>query len=474
MKTTLGTESAKDEQLVEWSLTGDREAFGRIVERYQSLVCSITYGATGSLSLSEDIAQETFITAWRQLAALSDAKKLRSWLCGIARNLTNNFLRRREPLRLAEPLDTEMPTDEPSPATQAVSREEEAILWRSLERIPDTYREPLILFYREHRSVERVAEELELTEDAVKQRLSRGRRLLADEVAAFVEGALERTTPGRAFTFDVLAASPLAAASTGAAGAGVVAKGAVATKSAGLLPWLVSMSSTLVAMAAGVLVVRAAPTPRERRLKAVFFIVLWAFILVSLYAARPALQLLAEHFQWSECTSVRLTAGFWWVYVAVPTALTVIMLRRQLAIREQTKGQGVKTPSQTRRVILAAVLHLTCFGWMVGWALQSGDRVSAAIIAVAMTVLGVLNVHQSRDKTGLSVVPATARHLALIFGVMVVVLNWRLDVWLAADRGVTLGEMHRLLPTWFIHVLTLALVAWVGVVLAITRPKRPA
>jgi hypothetical protein len=43
MKASLGTETANDTQLVEWSLTGDREAFGRIVERYQSLVCSITY-----------------------------------------------------------------------------------------------------------------------------------------------------------------------------------------------------------------------------------------------------------------------------------------------------------------------------------------------------------------------------------------------------------------------------------------------
>lgn len=48
MKTILGTDSVTDEQLVEWSLTGDREAFGRIVERYQALVCSITYGATGA------------------------------------------------------------------------------------------------------------------------------------------------------------------------------------------------------------------------------------------------------------------------------------------------------------------------------------------------------------------------------------------------------------------------------------------
>jgi DNA-directed RNA polymerase specialized sigma24 family protein len=52
-----------DAQLVEWSLTGNRTAFATIVKRYQSLVCSITYNATGSLSLSEDLAQETFFAA---------------------------------------------------------------------------------------------------------------------------------------------------------------------------------------------------------------------------------------------------------------------------------------------------------------------------------------------------------------------------------------------------------------------------
>ena len=237
MKTILGIESVTDEQLVEWSLTGDREAFGKIVQRYQSLVCSITYGATGSLSLSEDLAQETFLVAWRKLAGLSDATKLRAWLCGIARNLVNNSLRRgqREPTQAAEPLDSihELSSPEPSPVAEAVSREEEAILWRALGRIPEAYREPLILFYREQESVERVAEELELSEDTVKQRLSRGRKLLAEEVVAFVEGTLRRTTPGQAFTLGVLATLPGLTLSAKAATLGATAvKGSAAAKTA--------------------------------------------------------------------------------------------------------------------------------------------------------------------------------------------------------------------------------------------------
>src|ERR1051326_1920483 len=53
---TMAPAANNDAQLVEWSLTGDRDAFRQIVERYKSLVCSITYNATGSLTLSEDLA----------------------------------------------------------------------------------------------------------------------------------------------------------------------------------------------------------------------------------------------------------------------------------------------------------------------------------------------------------------------------------------------------------------------------------
>ncbi len=79
-----------DAELVCDSLAGNRDAFGQIVARYQSLVCSLAYSATGSLSQSEDLAQETFFAAWKQLAGLREPEKLRAWLCAIARNLINN------------------------------------------------------------------------------------------------------------------------------------------------------------------------------------------------------------------------------------------------------------------------------------------------------------------------------------------------------------------------------------------------
>ena len=225
---------SSDANLVAESLLGNKEAFGIIVARYQTLICSLAYSGTGNLSHSEDLAQETFLAAWKQLSTLREPHKLRPWLCGIARNLTGVALRKqgREPVHAAQSLDVarESPSRESPPPEQVITKEEQSILWRSLERIPDIYREPLVLFYREHQSIQAVAEKLDLTEDAVKQRLSRGRKMLHAQVLAFVEGALERTSPGRAFTLAVVAGLPAAATSAKAAtvGAGLASGGAAA------------------------------------------------------------------------------------------------------------------------------------------------------------------------------------------------------------------------------------------------------
>jgi RNA polymerase sigma factor (sigma-70 family) len=235
---TMSVAIQTDAELVGQTLSGNRDAFGQIVARYQSLVCSLAYSATGSLGQSEDLAQETFITAWKRLNHLRERDKLRAWLCGIARNRINNFLRRegREPNHQAESIEeiTESHSPEPLPLEYTISKEEAGILWRSLERIPEIYREPLILFYREHQSIEAVAAHLDLSEDAVKQRLSRGRKLLQEQVLAFVEGALERTNPGKVFTIGVLAVLPLSLATSAKAAAigATAAKGGLLAKSA--------------------------------------------------------------------------------------------------------------------------------------------------------------------------------------------------------------------------------------------------
>ena len=235
-----------DAELVGDTLAGNRSAFAEIVSRYQTLVCSLAYSATGDLARSEDLAQDTFLAIWRQLPELREPEKLRAWICGIIRNRISHSYRgeNREPTFRAETLEHagEAVALEAQPSDQAVSQDETAIMWRALERIPEIYREPLILFHRENQSIERVAAAMDLTEDAVKQRLVRGRKLLQAEVESVVEGALRRTAPGPAFTSSVMQALPVAAAVAKAGtvatkvalGATAVAKGSMGGGLAGL------------------------------------------------------------------------------------------------------------------------------------------------------------------------------------------------------------------------------------------------
>jgi RNA polymerase sigma factor (sigma-70 family) len=247
---SLVTLSAPDDTaLVRACLAGDARAFRPIVDRYRSLLCSLAYSATGNLAQSEDLAQEAFVTAWKNLAELREPAKLRPWLCGIVRNLIHRSRRvaGRDPAQPAAEPDSaaDSPAPGPSPQEAAVTREEAAILWRTLAGLPETYRAPLVLFYRGHHSVADIAAALDLSEDAVKQRLSRGRALLESRVQALVEGTLARTAPTSAFTSAVMAMLPLAGGGLPVA-AGVAAPSAAGTKSAGWLPPLAALGGTQV------------------------------------------------------------------------------------------------------------------------------------------------------------------------------------------------------------------------------------
>ncbi|MEO6993821.1 MAG: RNA polymerase sigma factor [Lacunisphaera sp.] len=266
-------EAATDAELVAATLAGDRRAFGRIVERYQRLLCSLAYSATGELSESEDLAQEALVDGWRQLAGLREPEKLRAWLCGILRFKVSRLRRAdgREPVRHAGPLEwagAVQSGDEPT-ADQAIQQEELALMWKALEQVPEIYREPLVLYYREHRSIEHVAVALDLSEDAVKQRLSRGRKILQEQVLAFVESALARSTPGKLFTMSVLAALPALGTPTTAhaavVGAGVAVHGSMLAKStlfATLFASFSGVASAILSLRAGL---DQSRTPRERR-----------------------------------------------------------------------------------------------------------------------------------------------------------------------------------------------------------------
>jgi RNA polymerase sigma-70 factor, ECF subfamily len=92
-----------DAELVARSVAGEVAAFRTIADRYYSLLRDLAYEATGSAKLSDELARDTLIVAWRELRAFPEPVRFRSWLCGIAHKVTSEFLRRRAGLPLAAP-----------------------------------------------------------------------------------------------------------------------------------------------------------------------------------------------------------------------------------------------------------------------------------------------------------------------------------------------------------------------------------
>jgi len=474
-----------DSELVAQSLAGNRNAFGQIVVRYQTLISSLAYCATGSLTQSEDLSQETFVTAWQQLSDLREPGNLRSWLCGIVRNLSRHALRgqEREPVHAAEQLESvpETPALEAHPLTQAISREEEAILWRSLERIPEVYREPLILFYREQESVERVAQVLELSEEAVRQRLSRGRKLLQEEIAAFVEGALRQTAPNQAFSSAVLAALPLAAGSAAATGLGAGAKGTAAAKSGFLATWL-APPAPFLGIAAGVgaqcLIIRAATT--DRRLRAMMMaqaIIFWVVVIGLAWGGEAAVRSMGNHFQWGSQIRFVALAVFWWAYCCAMVTAMSVMARRNLAFgtstrkARETARPAVEPMNPGALAVAVAGVHLALFFTLIRVAWDAHDPMAAWVIAGTAVMLSVLAFFWIRGKTGADVARASSVHLGICCAVMLMALNLRIDVWVASAYGVTVAEAHHLQPTWIVPVLSLAFMLWAGVLPTLTRQR---
>lgn len=197
------TIAATDAELLEASKRGEHAAFGSIVERYQDVVCAVSYSRTRDQALSEDVAQETFLAAWRQLHQLREPGRLRSWLCGIASKLAAKARKRgaRETFAEVEVVAHENPFDAVSDA------QAERVVGEALERVPATYRDVMVLYYREQRSIRDVARALDISEAAALQRLARGRQYLADGVTSLVEKSL-RGMPRKSLVAGVLAALP--------------------------------------------------------------------------------------------------------------------------------------------------------------------------------------------------------------------------------------------------------------------------
>lgn len=171
--------------LVEQSRAGDTAAFAALVAETKDYVYNLAYNVLGNPQEAEDMTQEVYVRVWRALPDFRAESKFTTWLYRIAINACLN--RRRQLRREMQTVDHEdalqgliTAEDQDSDPVQAtVDREVAAILWQTVDRLPDKYRLVIALFYQEGLSYEQIADLLSLPLGTVKSHLSRARSALA-------------------------------------------------------------------------------------------------------------------------------------------------------------------------------------------------------------------------------------------------------------------------------------------------------
>ena len=428
-----------DLNLVQAFQSGDRDAFAQLIGKYQTYVASIAYSSTGDFARSEDLTQQTFLTAWQKHDQLQDPKRMQAWLRGIVKNLSRNDYRKRAADRAGqqELQATASTAEHHTPLVKCITREQSEILWAILEEIPETYREPLILFYREGNSVAKVAELMELSEDAVKQRLARGRKLVKSEIANFVEETLFDTRPDQRLTASVMAALPAAGASYAAKTGGAAAGGLLGTKSLALLAGpLIGIAGAYIGSKAAI---DSATSDEERSfLKKM---VAWSILVATAFSG---FMCLAGFFVpgWFNNVWIQLTVG------VIYTGLLFVMIKwcnsRLAEIKEK---HDTKSDRQQRHEALAQTVSVNGLRWnAIGMAigtssfviLMSGITRDWIFLALAIAMLGAMIRFIWTNAHRYNTAPAQIRFnaicvLALIVGLSIL-LFLRLDYWLEATR----------------------------------------
>ncbi len=172
-------ESREDDPLVIAARDGDRAAFGRLYDRYARMVHGVLLARVPPREV-DDLVQEAFLLALRQLHALRDVSRFGPWLGTITRNRANDYFRKAIPVeKVTEPVSE----NQAGSRTSHHAAEQEAdVILAAVRDLPEPYREPLILRLVEGMTGPEIAERTGLTHGSVRVNLFRGMRLLREKL----------------------------------------------------------------------------------------------------------------------------------------------------------------------------------------------------------------------------------------------------------------------------------------------------
>jgi RNA polymerase sigma-70 factor, ECF subfamily len=170
---------------LEQARRGDKTAFGKLIEAYQTPVYNLAYRMLNNSGEAEEAAQEAFIRAYTRLDSYDPAHKFSTWMLSITSNYCIDLIRKRRALLLSldEPLPPHpalMSDNSKGPEAQVVMNEQQELVQNLLNELPEDYREAVVLRYWYDLSYDEIAEVMDTTVSAIKSRLFRARRQLAE------------------------------------------------------------------------------------------------------------------------------------------------------------------------------------------------------------------------------------------------------------------------------------------------------
>lgn len=175
--------SRMDERgLIGHAQAGDASAFSALFEEYHGPITGYLYHLVGDRDLADDLAQETFVKAYRALGRTSDGLNFRAWVYRIATNTANSYFRRRRIIKWL-PLGPTTPEPASEPRFTDAIGEQEMIV-ATLRRIRPSHASILLLRHQQGLSLDEIADALDITVNAAKVRLFRARKAFIAAYAA--------------------------------------------------------------------------------------------------------------------------------------------------------------------------------------------------------------------------------------------------------------------------------------------------
>jgi RNA polymerase sigma-70 factor (ECF subfamily) len=157
------------------ALWGDKEAFGRLVENYQSPLRRFFYHlAGGDEDLSKDLAQDAFVRAWLNISSFRAAAKFSTWLYRIAYNVFYDYERSRKSI-----VDLEDAPQAQQLLAESSDGDQQMDFVQALSVLKKEERTAMLLFYMEDQAVEKIAKIMDCPSGTVKSHLHRGKEKLA-------------------------------------------------------------------------------------------------------------------------------------------------------------------------------------------------------------------------------------------------------------------------------------------------------